>query len=205
MAFPTTSLLDNFSGTLSNWTNSQFGDGALTIVSGAVQGPDGTHWGGAVWTNAFGPDMESWVNWSALPATTDDTGIWVRCTNSGGSPTGYTLTLQATTGNWWLTRFLAGAGSIGNLASGTQAAAGVGDSFGLQVIGTTVTAYYKVSGGSWVVLTSQTDTNISGTGKIGLEVFGNVQLLDNFGGGTYVPPGYGTPGKIAAVSWISPP
>ena len=184
MAFPTTPILDDFAGTLGNWTNSQFGDGPLIINAGAVTG-GAALWGGGVWTAGFGADCESYITYNVKPTASDDAVIWGRVTGSGGTPTGYNLKMTAFTGAWVLEKFVAGTPTT--LASGTQAIA-VGDSIGISVVGASQTAWYKASGGSWAVLGTGADTAITAAGQIGLEVFNNVQRLDNFGGGTVTAP-----------------
>jgi hypothetical protein len=200
MAFPTTGLLDDFSGTLGNWTTPAFGDAALAISSGQLTS-SGTGWGGGFWSAAsFGPDMEAWELVPTAGNSGDDFALWVRCTNTGGSPTGYNLAISAVTGAWVLAKYVSGTGT--NLATGTQAWSG-GDSFGIDVIGTTITAHYKSGAGSWGNLVASTGANpasdsaISGTGRIGAEVFNNVYRLDNFSGGTVVVAGGPTLRELA--------
>lgn len=59
-----------------------------------------------------------------------------------------------------------------------------GDAVGGTVIGNTLTHHYKVSGGSWQVMSTVTDSTYTASGYLGLSFGLNTQAFDNFGGGT---------------------
>jgi len=59
-----------------------------------------------------------------------------------------------------------------------------GDSLGARMVGDTLTAYYKPSGGAWTELGSAVDDTYAGQGKIGFHIDHTDMRLDDFGGGT---------------------
>jgi hypothetical protein len=61
---------------------------------------------------------------------------------------------------------------------------GVGDSLGLEIVGSTLQAYKK-TGGTWsVACPSRTDSAYASAGNIGLGADGTATRLTDFGGGT---------------------
>lgn len=180
MAFPTTSVLDTFSGTLGGWTTPAYGDVAFSIVSGQVT-PSSNTWGGGVWTTTVGPDCEVFVDIPTLGLSTKEISLRWRG-DSASAYNGYSLRYTVG-GSPELTMFKSVAGAATGLGNITQAMS-AGDSLGVSMIDTAITVYYKASGGSWASIGSATDSTFTGSGYIGLEILGNLWKLDNFGGGT---------------------
>lgn len=191
MAFPLTGILDTFSGSLSNWINSQFGDNDLTISGGGVTGPSGVLWGGGAWYWGFSADMEAYATMAAVPGSGEVMSIWARCQNTDtvtGGLTGYGLFFTGpAAGSWSLVRCVNN--DTSDVVTSGSLTASAGDSFGISVVGSTITAYYKATGSNtWSVLGSGTRTDITGAGRIGLEVQNNTGKWDNFGGGSLNAP-----------------
>jgi hypothetical protein len=64
-----------------------------------------------------------------------------------------------------------------------------GSSFGVEATGSTISTYYKASGGSWSQIISVTNTDITATGNIGMIAEGSNSISsDEFGGGQGVVP-----------------
>jgi hypothetical protein len=209
MAFPTTSVLDDFNradgllvDTGTNWSNDTFnygaGSTALTIVSN-VAAPTNASYGEAYWdVGTFGPDSEAYGTITTLPHEGGDMGlaICVQSPDTTGAD-GYRLIYKRLAGTDTVEIRRVDNGNnpgtlIGSITSQEIAA---GDSLGLEKIGSTVAAYYKAAAGSWTLLTSGTDSTY-GTGFIGLYSFstGTNGRWDNFGGGTVVGGGGGSEG-----------
>ena len=62
-----------------------------------------------------------------------------------------------------------------------------GDSIGMSMVGSTITVYYKASGGSWTSLGTRTDSTYTAAGRLQLGQWlsssGVASTIDNFGGG----------------------
>ncbi|NWJ46467.1 MAG: hypothetical protein HXX08_11360 [Chloroflexi bacterium] len=197
MAFPTTGVLDNFTGTdgtalptySANWGGSFFGDTNLQILTNTANCPSascGNYWQ----ATQFGPDSEAY---GTIALTTPDDGfrLFVRC---GGTSLNTALNAyQVRVGNvnqttLQISRTDAGTTTVlgANIAI---TALGVGDMLGISVVGNTITAYINyASGGGWASVGSRTDSTYSAAGYIALEEWHTTANygLDNFGGGTVV-------------------
>lgn len=204
MAFPTTSVLDDFNRANSaslgaNWTNPVFtGNPSPRIVSNAM-GPagddSGTVYCDAYWSaSTFGPDSECWVTVSASN-TNKGREIYVRLTGLDGSPSGYSAfaaDISGTSNNWTLNRY--DNGTFVQLGAAFTQSVAAGDSIGLEMIGSSLVFYYKAAAGSWASVTSRTDATYSGAGNIALALqqgSGTSNRFDDFGGGTVVVGGGG--------------
>lgn len=203
-AFPTTSVLDNFTGTngtdlpvySSNWALLNSAQTNLEIQSnGAAPTATGTN-ANDYWTTNFGPDSEVFLIVAAKGADGNTfESIVARIQGEGGSNTwdGYILNFDPDAGT--------DAPSIARIdnASATQLGAALSqeyaanDSFGLEIIGSTLQAYYKASGGSWAALgTTRSDSTYTSAGKLGFQMYETPTItgrLDDFGGGTVVTVG----------------
>jgi hypothetical protein len=185
MAYPTTAILDNFTGAdqnplSGNWTNAIIStDGNMQRVSNAVSGVTGGVVNSAWWNvGTFGPDCEVY-------ATIPNDGniyLYARITSPNiAGVTCYQLS-KTTTSNFDINKIISGSSTY--LQSATQAITD-GDGIGLSVIGSQITVYYRSgAGGSWVSILSFSDTSISGAGYIGLGAYDNFYTFDDFGGGT---------------------
>lgn len=202
MAFPTTSVLDNFTGTdgtdlpvysanwaqsNTNWPNLEIQANAATgTVSSAVQAD---HWTAAT----FGPDSEAFVTITTKPSagSWDFVQVMARLQGVGGADTvdGYDCYMNVAAGT-----DVAGIERIDNgvftlLGAEASQEWAAGDALGLEIIGTTsnIKMYRKPSGGSWAQLGStQSDSTYQNAGSIGIMVGNTTGRSDDFGGGTIV-------------------
>lgn len=194
MAFPLTPVLDNFTGTngddlpvySANWDATPTGGTALEIQSNAATGTSAGGNNSNSWGTTFGPDCEVYVTVSTAAAAGNVILLLARGvqTTSLATIDGYALRYAPAAGTDTLT--------IQSVTNGAQTSIGAafsqeianGDSIGLECVGTTLTCYYKPSGGSWSALFSRTDSTYSSAGKIGLLSSSTGVRLDAFGGGT---------------------
>ena len=210
MPFPTTGVIDSFTradeSPLSdggNWSQGpeEF-DGASTLklVSNQVaqtQTPDDVNTKGSAYRNNanYGPDAEAYVDVATVPEFF--MSLYVRIVTPGvGTTDGYFIFIDTTSGtnNWTLARKDNNT-SVAIGSNGSQAVA-AGSKVGLRVLGTTLSAWYQPSGGSWTQVVSTTDTTYSAAGRIAMKMRGDLGRFDNFGGGTVVP----TPISIGPVA-----
>lgn len=199
MAFPTTSVLDNFNRADNadlgaNWTTPVLsGDSNIRITSNQA----GYHVADAAFRDeywnveTFGPDCETFCTVSDKQSTNDRL-IWytfLRVVDPGLSTVdGYYFEMVLRSGN--------DDGGIYRLDNGafTQLGATItqeitqGDGLGLEAIGSTIQAYRR-SAGSWSSLASRTDSTYTAAGNVGIGVHGDdtgVVAIDDWGGGTVV-------------------
>lgn len=192
MAFPVNGVLDAFGSSSTpptGWTNSiSTANGGLATDGSGVVKPatagDGTSNG---WWNAgtFGPDCESYCTVSTKPADGSPTFVYARIASPGtASPNGYLLRVTAAAGTdtWEICRIDSGTITVLGAAGSQEIASG--DKMGLEIVGSTLTAYYKAVAGSWGSLFSRTDSTYSSAGYIGLGLwFYATGRADDFGGG----------------------
>jgi hypothetical protein len=193
--FPTTSVLDTFVRADENplsdggkWTVSDSSHSAMKIVSNKAIASGIT--GADYWNpTTFGSDSEAYVDVTSLPSASQ--GVFVGCRAQNAGPASTTLTayklswLNTASSQWQLMSLVNGSG--GAIASWTGPLI-AGDSIGMSVVGSTITAYRK-TGGSWSAIGSFVDTSVVGVGNI---LFGtgtsSGAAFANFGGGSYVYP-----------------
>lgn len=198
MAFPTTGVLDSFdAGALENLNAPRAGWGSSVLFTGdATCRTSGTPTNAApitsvfssnFWNTSFGPDCEVYAPFLSAVGV-DQVSLFGRVTATG-SVTAYEL--RSTNTSWQFSSIAAGAyTSIG--VAFTQAIS-AGDSMGMEIIGSTLTAYYKASAGSWTSLATRTDSTITAAGFIGLQGKNTIHQFDSFGGGA-----------LASASVVSP-
>jgi hypothetical protein len=184
MAFPSTSILDSFTrsnGALgASWTNGFYGDGSNLQVSSNQLANSASGYSSAEYNTAYGPDVELYLT---IP-TMDTAAFYFLSVRKGGtlgSPTGYYLEINQF-GNK-LVR-MDGGGTESPLGADFIQAVASGDSMGLSIVGSTITAYYKAAAGSWTTLTTRTDGTYTGTGLLSIDYNSTTARLDDFGGGT---------------------
>ncbi len=185
MAFPTTSVLDDFNRADSasmgaNWTGALWsGEADLDIVSNQAKTVTGT-WNSAYWNPAsFGPDCEVFCEWRANRVLLN-----LRCVNIGaGTLDGYEAGVSAAVNALVIFRTDNEVGT--QLGAGFAQAFTAGDLIGFEAVGSSLSVYYKAAAGSWTLVGTETDGAYSAAGRIGLEV-NAAGILDDFGGGTVV-------------------
>lgn len=193
MAFPTTGLIDNFNRAdeapiASPWINSIYsGDAQMNLTTNALQ-RSGSGWGSAYYGGStYGPDCENYITIAAVGGASDGLEIAVRVTNGDTSaPNGYFLHISGTNGTWQFWKMTSGTQTSVGTSVDPAFTIGVGDQIGVEVVGNTLTAYHKPSGGSWSSVFSRTDSTSphTGAGNLGFLVQSNSWRLDDFSGGT---------------------
>lgn len=192
MAFPTTGVLDSFNaGASQNLTaRSGWGGTVLFTADAASLATDtvptfatSTLGASNFWNTQF-QDAEVYCKYNGSTFAGAGLNVYARITATG-SVTAYGLTINTTSGVWQLQRYAASvATSIGS--SATQAIS-VGDSFGLECIGSAIKGYYQAGAGAWTQIVSVTDSTITTTGNIGLgDSPGQGHKFDSFNGGAAI-------------------
>jgi len=203
MPFPTTGILDAFTRAdedpLGNgtWTGPfRETGGQLKIVSNVILGQATSQNNSSYWSAAdFGPDCEVFHDVSTVDA---DISPSLRISSPGASVNCYIISENG--GTWQLYKEVGGAfTALGSSASQTVSA---GDGIGLSAVGTTITMWYRAGAGAWATIgTPQTDSSVTGAGKIGTCANFN-QTYDNFGGGTVATPELWMPAlQTSATVW----
>lgn len=193
MAFPSTSILDDFNranaSTLgSNWSilKSYAGTGDLGIISNAAYNPEpqfDTYVDMYYNVATYGPDCEVYLTEVTEP-TADGLVLYLRIQEPTGSYDGYGL--GALANNDWEVRRIDNEVSTVLGATATQAIAN-GDKIGFEAIGDTLKGYIY-TGGSWTEVLSRTDAAYGSAGHLGFYATAEVVTwrYDDFGGGTVV-------------------
>lgn len=199
MAFPTTSILDNFNradGAIGgSWTAPMWtGDGTPQISTNQLTGAANVgNYYDAYWNaSSFGPDTEAYVTIATRGNAGNADELYIDVRGTPGTVTSYQLDIAMGSPNdtWQVIKTVSGAGSTLG-ATYTSQNISAGDSVGIEVTGSstvTINIYYKPSGGSWTLLFSRTDSTspITAAGRISIGVKNNIYRLDDYGGGTIV-------------------
>lgn len=192
-SFPTQGILDTFTRANENplsdggkWTCPYLSPLSLQIVSNQAVGQT-TSDSGCFWNNAtFGPETEAYVTVATLPPS--GASVLLTARQDTGSVNGYAV-FMCISGScdfgvgWTIVRIDAGGPTVLATNAGVISA---GDSIGMLIKGSTITAFKK-SGGVWSSVFSTTDSTYSAAGNIGVNVEsggGTTAALTNFGGGT---------------------
>jgi hypothetical protein len=200
VAFPTTGVLDDFNragpGVGANWSNDPFhgGSTAYAIQGSTVVGATGYS---EEWWNAatYGPDCELFVTVVTKPTEgSSGQGFWVNSrlvqpSAAASTADGYDVFVSTLVGTdkVQIMRYDNAISTVLTPDTLTQEFAS-GESLGIEIIGTTITAYRK-SGGTWSSIGSRTDGTYSAAGflSFGWSDSGtNPGRFDDFGGGTVV-------------------
>jgi hypothetical protein len=190
MTFPVSSVLDNFdraNGAVgSSWSKIWSGDLSLYVNTNAVANDGSAGWSNGGWNpGTFGADCEAYLTLTTV--NTSGMNLYARMSalNTAGGPNGYRLSYNGD-GTWNIQRLDAGSTTTLGAANIARTIAN-GAAVGLEIVGATLTFYYKASGGSWSAVTTRTDATYRDAGYIGMEFQGNTWRGDNFGGGTISP------------------
>lgn len=199
MPFPTTGVLDDFNRadaptTLgANWTTGGPGTGwtSLGILSNQLYATGAFN--ANYWTAPFGRDEEVFCTVPTRGATAA-IRMYLRLQNpSTASWNAYHLTLLQT-GAVTLFKVVAGV-TTSLLAAGSTYVSG--DGMGLEAIGTTLTIYRKPAGGVWTADGSIVNADVNGGGVLCMGFPDDTSYrVDDFGGGTVVPPLEKTPNRF---------
>jgi len=184
MAFPVNGILDDFNRAnegpppSANWTNP---DPTVFTGTAAVVGNicDGTGVWSYYWNPAqFGPNCEAYAVCVSSP---QEANINARLKDVPGSGfDGYSVRWKATGGEFNLYRIDNGSYTL--LATSTGHTQNPGNSFGIEIIGSTLTAYKNVGAG-WVSVVSFVDATHPAAGYIAMQGGTNANF-DDFGGGS---------------------
>ncbi len=185
--FPSTTVLDSFvapTGALStNWQSPALQDaGKVSVVaSGQTAGSAGAS--SATWSRQqFNANQEAYVTVPTLPAPGDFIQVGGRVSSLTGSNVSmYFVRVTPSKGLWDLRKKLNGGGST---SMGTfTAPVAVGDSVGIKLNGSTITAYHEVGTGAWSAVGSVTDTSITAGGYLTFTLGDATVRGGAFGGG----------------------
>lgn len=190
MAFPTTSILDNFNranegpppsanwGTPSGFNGWQVASNVCDAASVAL-GAAITFWSAA----SFGASAECYCDITAKPLATSAFYIFLRFNTVTGN--GYAVNFVNNVGTDTVNIIREDGYGDNILASFSQEVT-AGDSIGISISGSTITAWYKAAAGAWTSLGTASDATYSGTGSIGMVGLDTTISIDNFGGGTTI-------------------
>ena len=187
MPFPTTPILDDFNRPdegpppSASWTTPTDQNGVRVVSNRAQVQAGASSEGFAAWTaSTFGPDCEVYCDVAAA------TGTWA-LKLMARAPSALDLIanryfLNATNAGLQILKTVDNAQTL--LASLVRSNV-QGESFGLSVIGNTLSAYYKPIAGSWTLGVTATDSSFQDAGYIGLSADAGspAKASDNFGGG----------------------
>jgi hypothetical protein len=182
--FPKTRLLDDFSGTLGNWTNPAYGNSVVTITSGQLKGTNASNQNAAqLKLQTYGPACEIWATVATIGLANEGIRLRLRESDASASPNAYVLVWNTFGGAWELDRVDAGAvGAV--LASGTIPLAN-GDSIGLQAIGNILTVWRRPAGYfDFQLIATATDNTYTSAGYLGVRIQNTTMAVDDVGGGT---------------------
>ncbi len=191
MAFPTTSVIDDFNRAdegpppSSSWTgkvlSTDFDE--LRVISNVVG-----HSGGGnrtAWWNVgtFGADSEAYLDLSTYDSA-NYVGVFCRIqTPNTTSSDGYSFFSASSTTAEFYRHDNNSYTKLGATVTGLSWA--TGDGLGLEVVGSTLTGYKRTSG-TWASVSTRSDSTYTTSGYIGMYVDGATHRVDNFGGGTVV-------------------
>ena len=187
--FPLTPILDNFNRAnegpppSDRWTS--WGNAGLKVLSNVAAPSDVTvgHGCEGIWNSqSIGPDCEVYATFSTIGGTYDEMDLYWRGNATGTS--GYFL-------NWFSNtiQIFTNPDEVTQIGATITQARNNGDSLGVSMIGSTITVFYKPSGGAWTAIATRTDTTHTGGAfpYIGVGIYngtdGNARV-DDFGGGT---------------------
>lgn len=194
MAFPTTSVLTSFTGTdenpLSeggNWSGPIIsGENAMQRVSNTAKASTTSANNNSYWTvSTYGADVEAYATLGGT-GTGNDYQVFARVLNpNSGTMSGYSLLYREGGAFLRLRSWTSGAPTTLGTDITISALAN-GDKIGIEIIGSTLTAY-TYTGGSWASKGTRTDSTYSAAGYIGISINDTGpggSTLDDFGGGT---------------------
>lgn len=209
MAFGDTGLLDDFNragpGLGANWTAPWYsGDSVPVIVASTLFGQTGAGaFNDAAWTaNDYGPDCEAYATLNTVPATGEVAYIGARVTgpNTVGMD-GYSVILDKLAGTDTVRIARIDNGVDTTLATLNQEV-GNGDSLGIRCVGPYIQAWYRASGGSWVLLGAAFDATYQTAGYLALGMAGTTGRWDDFSGGDAVLE-QGGAGMASGFYWMA--
>lgn len=183
MPFPVTSLLDTFtysdgalSSVSSTWSNLGGGIASLQVTSNQLQ--DGGGGGAGNYYNVAGyTNSEAWVTIATLPGSGGVATIGVRIAPAtlSGYDVAYT---HGAPGTFEIRRFDS---FVPTTLASTSLTLAAGDGIGVQMVGSTIRAYTRVSG-DWTEQLSATSGTYA-SGNLSVSCSTTAARLDDYGGG----------------------
>lgn len=194
MAFPTTSVLDDFNRTDSatlgaNWTVL---DGAWQITTNRAQATTiGTNIAGARYNVAsYGANIEGYYTIVTKPPSTAGCDIDMLDVDTNG----YAVVLTAAAGTDDMLIIRRDGGAPTQLGATISQEVSNGDSIGIERISNVIYAYYKAGAGSWTEISGgRSDSTYSGNLYLAMITDSTTPIFDDFGGGTVVVSAPSTP------------
>lgn len=192
MSFPSTSLLDAFTGAdqnpiSTNWSTpaTGVGVGSCKRLSNQIAGSVAST--SDAWYNVatYGPDCECYVTVTVKTATGDGIGVYGRVQQpsvSAATLDGYLVYASTASGTDTITIYRVDNIALTSLAVASQEFA-VGDKIGIEIIGTTINAWYW-NGSTWTNVATATDSTYSAAGRLAFRIRGTLGRADDFSGGT---------------------
>lgn len=200
MSFPVNGVLDSFTradvtnSLGANWTGvirAAWGShGILSNQAYPAGNYRSTYWS----ASQFGPDCEVYATLPVIGnvGANPYSELWARLQNPGNDGTRNGYFLRLTLSSAYIGKNVAGAETI---LGGSIATPVSGDKWGLEIIGTTINAY-RDSGSGWSLISTKTDSSVSGAGYIGFDNGNDTSArFDEFGGGT-IGAVAGDPGRM---------
>lgn len=186
MAFPTTSVLDDFNRAdtgpppSTSWTSNLVVGDTLQVISNQLGASAA---GDAYWNVAtYGPDSEIYVAVPVLP--TSGFRLFIRVAQPGETTVdAYSIDFFPTITEIRFQRWADGAPT--QLGASISYALNANDRTGFEALGSDLT-YYRDTGGGFAAVDSRSDSTYSSAGYIGIRLQDTTERLDNFGGGTVV-------------------
>jgi hypothetical protein len=137
----------------------------------------------ATWIAPFGADQEAYLSVPTLPRTGNFLQVAVRVsTQATAGVSCYFVRVIPSTGVWELRRKVNGGTSV--VMTSAVAGFSAGDSMGLKVVGSTLTAYRKPALGDWTSVVSVTDSVITKSGYVTFTLGDTTARGGAFGGGS---------------------
>jgi acid phosphatase type 7 len=215
--FPSTPVLDSFArsaGSLgTGWQSPALQDGGTVSIasSGLTRSSAGA--ASATYSAAqFGADQEAYLTVPTLPSGGDFMQLAGRVsTLSSSTVSCYFLRVTPSLGTWELRQKLNGSGST--LLTSFSSPLVAGDSIGIRIAGSAITAYRKPGSGSWTAVGSTSSTSITAGGYISFTLGDTAMRGGAFGGGAVTsaqapaaPALAATPGDASVhLTWSAPP
>jgi hypothetical protein len=213
VAFPTTSVLDNFNRAnegpppSANWSADQYGLALAgwAVVSNTIDAS--ANFSANYWSaSTFGPDCEGFITLTTWTFSANDVDLTARLQGGVGTSAVDGFTVKATSVSGGANDTI----KIMRLDNGTNTQLGAtitqeladGDSLGIECSGTSISAYYKPAAGAWTLGGTRTDAAHGSAGNLGIYAANTSTALDDFGGGDLVvtPPGSDAAETLRVVS-----
>jgi acid phosphatase type 7 len=188
LPFPRTAVLDGFArpaGALgSNWQSPALADSGTVAIQASGATASSSAAGSASWKlGSFAADQEAYLTVPVLPKAGAFLQLAGRLSTLATSNIScYFLRVTPSTSTWDLRKKVNGSASTSIKTFSAPFAAG--DAFGLQIIGSTLSAYRKASSGSWAAVGSTSDAAISGGGYVSFTLGDTTARGGAFGGGS---------------------